>query len=539
MKVASDGESKNLSWWTWVLPFPLFLIGAQVSTYFQLIQSASLIYFPVLFGLVFVHWWGWRVIIAFYLSALLIPLLWGYTNYLLLPLMATQQTLTIFLSWKLCRWKKIEVYSFSSTSHLIWFVVIGLIIPISFNVSYLFFTSLFNTENFWTNFLLIWFADFFTVFALAIPALYYLTPLAARYAGVQTDVKYPFGFEISKYTTRKYFIEFLLIASIMILLSQTITFEKYWFIYGVISVTVGMRYGFSIVILVNLFAYLLTYLLPYFNFLNDELGIKDTLLVNVHLGMSTICVAGVLIGRAMSDLWISREKLSMANEKLQVTNRELDRFVYSVSHDLTAPLKSVKGLINVIRLERDQNQMPEYVDMIEKSVVKLEDFITEVLDYSRSNRKEVLAEEIKIDPLINEILDNYRYMDSFEKLYIHTRYDILSVKTDRFLFKLIMNNLISNAIKYQRNQHDHTPEISITTHRVNGSIKVGVSDNGTGIKEDSKNHLFTMFYRGDSSTYGSGLGLYIAKVSAERINAKIEVDSVYGSGSTFTVTIND
>lgn len=532
-------KPNRLAWWTWILPFPIFILGAEVASYFQFIQSASLIYFPLILGIVFVHWWGWRVIISFYLSALIIPLIWGYSNYLLLPLMAFQQTLTIFLSWRLCRWQKIDVFSLSNTYHLIGFLVLGLIIPVSVNTTYLFFTALVNDEQFWTNTLLIWFADFFTVFVVTIPMLYFLSGWVKSTAGVvmQTGTHQEHG--LAKYQSGRYYLEFGFIALMMVAFSQTLDFNKYWFVYGVVSVVVGMRFGFEVVILVNLFTYLLTYLVPYFNLLNEDSGIKDTYLVNIHLGMSTICVSGTLIGRAMSDLWISRERLSQINKQLLVTNRELDRFVYSVSHDLTAPLKSVKGLINIIRLEKEVDQLPEYIDMIEKSVVKLEDFISEVLDYSRSNRKDIQAEAVNVEFLIKEILDNYRFMDSFDKLYIHTDLQVSQIKTDRFLLKLIMNNLISNAIKYQRSPNEVPPEVSIVTHWINGATEVRVKDNGRGIKQEAKEKLFTMFFRGDSTVYGSGLGLYIAKASAERINATIDVDSTYGAGSTFTLKIND
>src|SRR5690606_8142393 len=105
-------------------------------------------------------------------------------------------------------------------------------------------------------------------------------------------------------------------------------------------------------------------------------------------------VFAAITGRVISDLRITEQQLSMQNAQLELANKELDHFVYSVSHDLSAPLKSILGLVAVSRHSKDHKEAELYFDKIETSVLRLEALIREILDYSRNKRQELKFEQI-------------------------------------------------------------------------------------------------------------------------------------------------
>ncbi|MBS1489903.1 MAG: GHKL domain-containing protein [Bacteroidetes bacterium] len=224
------------------------------------------------------------------------------------------------------------------------------------------------------------------------------------------------------------------------------------------------------------------------------------------------------------------------NAELRKLNNELDRFVYSASHDLRAPLASILGLINVARMD-EASQTGQYLKKIEVSVHKLDGFIRDIIDFSRNARVEVETEPIEFDKLIHEIMDNLKYLD--EKDLIKRIVNVQETGlfyTDKKRLTIIFNNLISNAIKYY-NPHTSRPFIEIQVEANEAQARVVVKDNGIGIAPAHINNIFKMFYRGDEKSRGSGLGLYIVKETLNKINGAISVTSTYGEGSTFTVII--
>jgi signal transduction histidine kinase len=279
-------------------------------------------------------------------------------------------------------------------------------------------------------------------------------------------------------------------------------------------------------------------------FLTNNFTIPQPLLLSVHLGMITMFFVSSLIGRAISDfrkkeneLTLQKKQLENANELLNKTNSELDRFVYSVSHDISAPLKSIKGLVTLSRLDKDPAITESYLGKIEASVQKLEGFVGEVLDHSRTVRKEIQVEPVQIESLVNDIYDNLKYLDNFNRINFIFDFKVPVISTDRFLIKVALSNLLSNAIKYQKRYQDHPAEITVSTELINGQIQVGIADNGEGIADAYKDRIFEMFYRGTSNSTGSGLGLYIAKEAVQKLRGSITVDTTYGKGSIFTLLL--
>ncbi len=244
-------------------------------------------------------------------------------------------------------------------------------------------------------------------------------------------------------------------------------------------------------------------------------------------------------GSDVTAIALAEKELTRNNEVLQKTNSELDRFVYSTSHDLRAPLTSVLGLIRIIEMNLPATETKQHdrIRMVKDSVRKLDDFIAEILDYSRNARSEIYAEPIQLASLINEVRENLDYMGGSNdfKLYLDIE-PHLQMNTDKRRMKVILSNIISNAIKYQDNAKPER-SLELKFKCVNNGFEVIAKDNGIGISEDNLNRIFEMFYRATSLSTGSGLGLYIVKETVEKLGGTIDVSSSLGDGSTFKLFI--
>jgi signal transduction histidine kinase len=178
-----------------------------------------------------------------------------------------------------------------------------------------------------------------------------------------------------------------------------------------------------------------------------------------------------------------------------------------------------------------------YLDKINLSANRLENFIGEVLDYSRTNRKNPVLEHINLQELIEEINSKFEFLEPFSKIKFFYHLKATTLTSDRFLLRVALSNIISNAIKYQKKMDTHNAVVEFKSYEDGGNIFIEVIDNGEGIKAEYQDKLFNMFYRGTMSSSGSGLGLYIAKEALQKLGGKIKVESTWGEGSAFRIQL--
>lgn len=229
-------------------------------------------------------------------------------------------------------------------------------------------------------------------------------------------------------------------------------------------------------------------------------------------------------------------ELQKANEELMLRNTELDRFVYSASHDLSAPLKSIRGLVQVAKMDKPGEEQEKYLNMMERSVFKLEEFIQEVVTYSRSNRMPVNYEPFSFQEFVQGLLQDHEFSPNFSKINFIVEDEIGALMcSDKIRMKIILNNLISNAIKFHWVDNCRKPFIRLSATRKEGEYLVTVTDNGSGIHEHHLERIFDMFYRATDTTPGSGLGLYILKESVTKLKGRVEAFSKVEHGTTFNV----
>ncbi|MFA6059467.1 MAG: PAS domain-containing sensor histidine kinase [Taibaiella sp.] len=230
--------------------------------------------------------------------------------------------------------------------------------------------------------------------------------------------------------------------------------------------------------------------------------------------------------------------LKASNEELKKSNMELDKFVYSVSHDLRAPLSSILGLVEFSETETTDPAVLEDYGSIKKSVKKLDGFIQDILDYSRNSRLEIRKEKINFTEVLNDVTNNLKFM-SQAKGQVDIRIDVQDgpdFYTDKSRMSIILNNLVSNAIRYH-NAKDSNPYVKISVVPDEHGVNITVNDNGIGIDKKYHEKIFDMFYRVSKKSVGSGLGLYIVKETIERLDGSLHLESEPGIGTTFNVII--
>ena len=230
------------------------------------------------------------------------------------------------------------------------------------------------------------------------------------------------------------------------------------------------------------------------------------------------------------------QKENFANQKnaeLQKVNEALDRFVYSVSHDLRSPLSSILGLINLANLTKDPEELNQIIKMIQGRVMAQDNFIREIIDYSRNARTETVAESIDLKKLVDEVIENLKFDGLADKIEFRRQIpeDFVLV-SDKIRLTVILSNLIGNAIKYH-DLNKEKPFIEIGYEPEECCLYI--EDNGTGVKAEHQQKIFNMFYRGSDRVTGSGLGLFITKEAVAKLGGSIGLRSVYGEGSTFKV----
>ena len=235
----------------------------------------------------------------------------------------------------------------------------------------------------------------------------------------------------------------------------------------------------------------------------------------------------------------AEEEIRKKNVQLAKTNEELDRFVYSASHDMRAPLSSLLGLIHLSEKTNQPEELHLYLTMMKERIKTMEGFIREVTDYSRNTRLDITPSEIVVKPLVREIANALAYSVENKKVRLLWNIsDDLTTTTDASRLKVVLNNLISNAYKYHDKKKDDR-YIRITGGRANGKTHIHIEDNGIGIASEHQHRIFDMFYRASEASEGSGLGLYIVKETLQKLGGEINVQSAAGEGTTFSFSIPD
>lgn len=267
---------------------------------------------------------------------------------------------------------------------------------------------------------------------------------------------------------------------------------------------------------------------------------KDGTEIDIEVTASVFEVNGqkyiIDVNRNISERKNFERKLKEQNEELQKINAELDRFVYSASHDLRAPLRSLLGLVQLFRIDNEEEKKDQYLNRMEKSINNLDKFVQDIIDYSRNSRLELVSEAINLFQLVNNILEDIKY-ENLISIPVYANYDInFTLHTDKSRLSIILSNIISNALRYH-NLDIERAFVKIEATIVENQACIVIYDNGIGIGESHIDKIFNMFYRAHDKKVGTGLGLYIVKEAVQMLKGNISVESQIGIGTKFIISI--
>lgn len=216
---------------------------------------------------------------------------------------------------------------------------------------------------------------------------------------------------------------------------------------------------------------------------------------------------------------------------LRDKNQELNNFVYKVSHDLRAPLNSIKGLINLSKIEDT-----DYTPKIEERIDYLDGFIRDILSHSRNLNVAIIIEKVELAKMTKDWFSELEHIENSQQIKRSIKITGLDFYSDKIRLSEIIRNLVSNAIKY----HDGSKKnmyINVTGKVTKEKASITFEDNGIGIRDEFVDDIFNMFYRATDKAEGTGIGLYIVKQAVEKLNGKIHVESRHGAGSTFKLEL--
>ncbi len=234
-------------------------------------------------------------------------------------------------------------------------------------------------------------------------------------------------------------------------------------------------------------------------------------------------------------LTLSKKEAEKDNEKLLKINKDHENFIYSVSHDLKAPLNSIEAIVTLINQTNDVKSIKELTNPLLKSVVGLRQTINELSDITKIEQDLNGVEKMKIAPLIEEIKWSLRDLLVNSYAIFNVDLKLKHINFSRKNLRSIIYNLLNNAIKYKSNNRQL--KIDVKTYKETDFDVLSITDNGIGISKDQIESIFSKFKRisEGEAIEGSGIGLYLVNRIVTNAGGEIKVHSDLGKGTTFEV----
>ncbi|MHC1784312.1 MAG: PAS domain S-box protein [Anaerolineaceae bacterium] len=233
-------------------------------------------------------------------------------------------------------------------------------------------------------------------------------------------------------------------------------------------------------------------------------------------------------------------RVARRTAELEEKNNELEAFSYSVSHDLKAPLRGISGYSQLL-MENYASSLDgegmEFLFTIQESVKRMDQLISDLLSYSRMERRKLNNRQLDIRELFQSLLSEYRDVIRSRNIQIEEVYSFSTIFSDAEGLSQVFRNLIGNAVKFTREQSN--PLIRIIAEETRDTWQISISDNGIGLDMTYQEKIFEIFQRLQNSDEfpGTGVGLAIVRKVVTRLGGTVRVESEKAKGATFIVEI--
>ena len=245
------------------------------------------------------------------------------------------------------------------------------------------------------------------------------------------------------------------------------------------------------------------------------------------------------IANALENARLFTERASLINE-LETQNAELERFTYTVSHDLRSPLVTIRGFLGYLRQDAASGDLTRFdkdMTRIANAVDKMQMLLNDLLELSRIGRVINPPKDIPFGQIVRESIELISGSLERDRVKVEIQSDLPVIRGDHIRLVEVMQNLISNAIKFMGHQPEPRIEIGTAGFTQDGNPIFFVRDNGIGIERQYQERIFGLFNRLDPNIDGTGIGLTLVRRIIEVHNGKIWVESQPGQGASFLFTL--
>ncbi len=217
----------------------------------------------------------------------------------------------------------------------------------------------------------------------------------------------------------------------------------------------------------------------------------------------------------------SEKAMDIMYRDLASANGELDTFMYRASHDLKGPIATIAGLCSVALLDQVEPKAAQYIEMVQKTANKMSYSLNRLIKIDVLKKHRCKPVSLSLADFIGQIMArNFAQLDAQYGLKTEVIVPVEAVyQTDPYLIEIVLHNLIENAVQFREEGKNSYLRIEILMRR--NSFLLRVSDNGIGIKPDLAEKIFHMFFKGSERSVGSGLGLYMAQIAAQKLGTQV------------------
>jgi two-component system sensor histidine kinase/response regulator len=239
------------------------------------------------------------------------------------------------------------------------------------------------------------------------------------------------------------------------------------------------------------------------------------------------------------DIFRQREQILQLNAVLRQSNEELERFAYVCSHDMQEPVRMMNtyaGFLAEDAMDQLDAAARDYVRYIRENAVRMQKMIRDILAFSRVGREEIRFESVDCQAILQEVLEEFADIAAKKGAHIEAT-ALPTVETSPTLVRILLQNLVGNALKFQDGKTP--PRIDISARQEGAMWRFDVKDNGIGIDPAFSGRIFTIFQRlhREDDFPGTGIGLSTCRKFTRLCGGDVTFVSKPGEGSTFTFTL--
>ena len=224
-------------------------------------------------------------------------------------------------------------------------------------------------------------------------------------------------------------------------------------------------------------------------------------------------------------------------EELKAMSDKKDEFIALASHELKTPLTTIKGYLQLLAKKKQDRVNALFIDKTLDQVGRLNSLVADLLDVSKieAGKLQFNLEAFDLRLVLKDVMETFPYTYKTHKIIFHDLLEPACVYADKQRIEQVINNLLTNAIKYSPN----SDLVEVSIYKDADTVTVKVKDFGIGLKEEHKRKIFTRFYRAEGivNVSGLGIGLHLTKEIIDRHHGQIGVESKFGVGSEFYFTL--